>query len=632
MKKELLCFFCIFFLNVSYSQKENKSTKSLNTDTINTYYKSGLELLIEEKFEDAYTNFSSGLVASKKTKNKNLTAVGYQHISDYYNKKQKYQAAIEYLEKSLQLFTVLKNDEEIYNCYFKLGRLYYKISEFDASLVKYFTSLEIAERSNNELQIADNLKKIGEVYLVTPDLENARINFNKALFIYKKLNNEKGIIENLTNLGVTYQKEGGNKYNDETIILKGISHYKEGLERIKNGNFNRNKSILLGNIGSSYRRLKKHDESLEYLFKALDLKIELKDYSSAAHSCNDISETYLEINDLSKAKEFALKAIEYSKGLNIHKERYASYLMSKIDYQTGNYKSAHNYLKKYHQIQDSLFSVQKIEKINDLQIKYETEKKNLKIEAQKSNIALLALENQNKNQWLLFGGLGLLSIFGFITLQKSRNISKKEKIQQEKFSQDLLQSQEDERTRIARELHDSVGQQLTLIKRKAQNLQQDELTILTNKALEEVRSISRDLYPALLKELGLTESIEQLVNEYDEQTDLFFSMDIDTINSCFTESTSLNYYRLIQECLTNIVKHAKAKSVTVSIKREGNSIITLISDNGKGFDVNESKKKNSLGLKTIFERIRIMKGNLSIDSTLDLGTSFIFSIPVKNES
>jgi signal transduction histidine kinase len=170
-----------------------------------------------------------------------------------------------------------------------------------------------------------------------------------------------------------------------------------------------------------------------------------------------------------------------------------------------------------------------------------------------------------------------------------------------------------------------------MIKRKSQKLQHEKISIMANNALEEVRSISRNLYPVLLKQLGLTDSIEQLINSYDEQTDLFFSMDIDNINSFFTESTSLNFYRLIQECLTNIVKHAKAKSVKINIKKENNNIVTLISDNGLGFDVNDSKKKNSLGLKTIFERIKIMKGNLSIDSKLNNGTSFIFSIPVKNE-
>ncbi len=195
-----------------------------------------------------------------------------------------------------------------------------------------------------------------------------------------------------------------------------------------------------------------------------------------------------------------------------------------------------------------------------------------------------------------------------------------------------MQSQEEERTRIARELHDSVGQKLTLIKRKSQNLNQLELTSLTNNALEEVRSISRGLYPALLKHLGLSQSIAQLVNEYDEQTELFFTTDIEPVDGYFTEIASLNFYRLIQECLTNIVKHAKAKAVTVSIKKQEGLIVTVISDNGKGFDVNDSKKKNSLGLKTIFERIKILEGKLSIDSEINTGTNFILTIPIKNES
>jgi len=136
----------------------------------------------------------------------------------------------------------------------------------------------------------------------------------------------------------------------------------------------------------------------------------------------------------------------------------------------------------------------------------------------------------------------------------------------------------------------------------------------------------------LLKELGLSRSLTQLVNEYDEQTELFYTMDIDIIDSYFTETASLNFYRLIQECLTNIVKHAKAKSVTVSIKKEKNSVIAFIADNGKGFDLEDSKKQNSLGLKTIFERIKILEGKLSIDSKLNTGTNFILTIPVKNES
>ena len=391
-------------------------------------------------------------------------------------------------------------------------------------------------------------------------------------------------------------------------------------------------AALLQNIGSSYRFLKQYDKSLEYLIKSLPIQVELGLHKDSAHTCNDIAETYLDMNQLSKAKKYALKAVNFARGYALQQERYAYYVLYLIEEKTQNFESSLVNYKKYQKLQDSIFSLEKTNKINDLRIKYESDKQRLKIENQESNIALLDAKNSVKNQWLIFGSLGLLSVFLLFTISKSKNNAKKEKKQQEKFSQNLMESQEMERTRIAKELHDSVGQKLTLIKRKSQNTKQIELTNLTNDALEEVRSISRGLYPALLKELGLSRSLTQLVNEYDEQTELFYTMDIDIIDSYFTETASLNFYRLIQECLTNIVKHAKAKSVTVSIKKEKNSVIAFIADNGKGFDLEDSKKQNSLGLKTIFERIKILEGKLSIDSKLNTGTNFILTIPVKNES
>jgi signal transduction histidine kinase len=593
------------------------------SELINNTYKKGLEFLSKENLVDAFIAISLGLELSLKADDKNLIGLGNFYLGEYYTKKRNYSEAITYFNNSLNVFTELKNEIEIVNCNYKLGIMYQNSSEFEKALFSFFKSLEIAELNNDGMKIADNLTRIGEVYLLTRNLEKAQINFNKAIDIYTKLNYEQGIIKNLSNLGASYQKQGN--------IVKAIEIFKFGIVKARNAGAERNESIFLGNIGSSNRALKKYDESLAYLFKALEIKVRLKNFASAAHSCNDISETYLVMNKLGKAKEYALKAIQFSKGLNIHKVRFAHYLLSKIEYQSKNFKNSHYNLTQYHKIKDSLFSLDKMASINEMQIKYETEKKNLKIVAQESNIALLDSRNKTKNQLLLFGGLSLLLVFISVILYKSNSAVKKEKLLQQQYSENLLLSQEEERTRIARELHDSVGQQLTLIKKKAQNEKQQDITVLTNNALEEVRSISRGLYPALLKQLGLTESVEQLINDYDEQTDLFFSVDIDNVNAYFTESTSLNFYRLIQECLTNIIKHAKAKSVSVSVKKEGNSIITLISDNGKGFNVNDSKKKNSLGLKTIFERIRIMNGNLSIDSKLNNGTSFIFSIPVKNE-
>ncbi len=178
-------------------------------------------------------------------------------------------------------------------------------------------------------------------------------------------------------------------------------------------------------------------------------------------------------------------------------------------------------------------------------------------------------------------------------------------------------------------MHDSVGQQLTLIKKKAQNYNQEELALLTNNALEEVRSISRGLYPAVLKQLGLTTSIEQLIYDIDEETTILFSSEIDDIDSLFSEKEIVNLYRFIQESLNNIIKHSQATSVEVKIKKKSKQITITISDNGTGFDLTNKKIQNSLGLKTLFERIRILDGTLHIDSKPLKGTKLIAIIPIK---
>ena len=145
-----------------------------------------------------------------------------------------------------------------------------------------------------------------------------------------------------------------------------------------------------------------------------------------------------------------------------------------------------------------------------------------------------------------------------------------------------------------------------------------------------MRAISRGLYPPLLKQLGLTESIEQLILEIDEQTDLFVSGDIDKIDAFFNEDQTLNCYRFIQECIHNCIKHANAKALSVSALKLGNTIKISIQDNGKGFDATNAQKQNSLGLKTIYERIRILKGELTIESKPNQGTIIIAKIPLKN--
>lgn len=608
----------------------------MNAQTISIYdeisedYQSALSLFKSHNYEGALDMARLGFDKAQKLKDKNQIAYGYFYQARYYDKLGPYNESVILYMKALAIFKALDNTAQVSRCYYKLGFNHFKLADYDLGLDYYFKSLKLDEERNYKPGIALTLERIGKLYLNTGDFYKARESFERALNIFIELKDDYRMLMNESCIAVTYQKEAM-RYDNDSLFYKAIDLYKVLLPKSSKKSPETH-ATLLQNIGSSYRFLKQYDKSLEYLIKSLPIQVELGLHKDSAHTCNDIAETYLDMNQLSKAKKYALKAVNFARGYALQQERYAYYVLYLIEEKTQNFESSLVNYKKYQKLQDSIFSLEKTNKINDLRIKYESDKQRLKIENQESNIALLDAKNSVKNQWLIFGSLGLLSVFLLFTISKSKNNAKKEKKQQEKFSQNLMESQEMERTRIAKELHDSVGQKLTLIKRKSQNTKQIELTNLTNDALEEVRSISRGLYPALLKELGLSRSLTQLVNEYDEQTELFYTMDIDIIDSYFTETASLNFYRLIQECLTNIVKHAKAKSVTVSIKKEKNSVIAFIADNGKGFDLEDSKKQNSLGLKTIFERIKILEGKLSIDSKLNTGTNFILTIPVKNES
>jgi signal transduction histidine kinase len=198
---------------------------------------------------------------------------------------------------------------------------------------------------------------------------------------------------------------------------------------------------------------------------------------------------------------------------------------------------------------------------------------------------------------------------------------------QVQFSQDLIQNQEEERSRIAKELHDSVGQHLTLIKQTAQNKKLDYIADLTHTTLEEMRSISRNIYPASLHRLGFKASVEQLMEDVDNQTNMFVDSEIEDVDPFMDQKTMLNLYRFVQEAVSNVIKHAKSKTLQVKITTHKNNIHLYIMDNGKGFEENIELMNHSLGFKTLKERINIVNGTLEIKTALGKGTKLLAVIP-----
>lgn len=326
----------------------------------------------------------------------------------------------------------------------------------------------------------------------------------------------------------------------------------------------------------------------------------------------------------------AQKKLNVAQKLGLEDEVMESYsLLSKIYFAKGDFKNSvvNNLVSAT--IKDSIYNRSTANSLAYYQTLYETEKKEKELVEKSSNISLLEKDNQNFKKAMLFAGIAILLGFGLILLFRNQRFLKSNKILQEKFSQELLVSQEGERRRISKDLHDGIGQQLLVIKNKLMISGDAETKKMVDHTIEEVRTISRDLHPFQLQELGITKAIEYTINLIDENTMLFISAEIDNIDNIFSKENEVNIYRIIQESLSNILKHAEAEAGKVSIKKFTNNILISIRDNGVGFDFAERYQDvKSLGLKTLLERTKFLKGQMKVTSKRDTGTIIEFQFPI----
>lgn len=234
---------------------------------------------------------------------------------------------------------------------------------------------------------------------------------------------------------------------------------------------------------------------------------------------------------------------------------------------------------------------------------------------------------------LAAGGIGFIVYSYRVSELKKRNTA------QEAFSRQLIESQEAERKRIAQEIHDGLGQSLLVIKNRASlglgasekekaDEQFGEIRDSVSDALNEVRAISQNLRPLHLERLGLTSTLEEMVEQLDEASGIEINCDVEAIDGILIPADEINLYRIVQECLNNVVKHSGAGTANVAVRVEDKQMIVTVSDDGRGFDKAASAGGSGMGLTGIGERARILGGLLSVDSVPGEGTTVSLTIPL----
>jgi signal transduction histidine kinase/ligand-binding sensor domain-containing protein len=262
-------------------------------------------------------------------------------------------------------------------------------------------------------------------------------------------------------------------------------------------------------------------------------------------------------------------------------------------------------------------------------------------------LAITVLAPFYETRW--FELLVLLTLSALIAMAWRYRVAQLQRAQvaQQAFSRQLIASQEAERKRIAAEMHDSLGQRLVVIKNLAYLLLRSkkvapaedsdaqtitEISEEASSAIAETREISYNLRPFQLDRLGLTKAIEAMIRTTGIASGIRFTSELDNIDDIFPEDLRINFYRIVQESLGNIMKHAQATEVTVRVKRRIENVILTIEDNGRGFTPDERSPQHSrsgFGLTGMGERARLLGGVLKVRSTQGRGTTVLFEIPLR---
>jgi len=226
-------------------------------------------------------------------------------------------------------------------------------------------------------------------------------------------------------------------------------------------------------------------------------------------------------------------------------------------------------------------------------------------------------------------------------LARTDGLRKEREVLRRQLLEKVITTQEDERRRIARELHDSTSQNLTSLivglrvmetncVQCASISKATDLRDVASKTLDEVHDLSMRLRPRVLDDLGLSAALERLVSEWQARYKIPVDVAIQ-LSERIPGDLETAIYRIIQETLTNIARHAQAKSASILVERHGDMVRAIVEDDGIGFDTNANQGERHLGLLGMRERAELLNGTVAIESSSEHGTSIFIEIPVQNE-
>jgi signal transduction histidine kinase len=546
---------------------------------------------------------------------------------------------------------------------------------------KRYTSkyLEMAEIIGDSLRIA-----IANFYMGNANVVNG--NPEKALSFYLKAANYfESKEDELSRLSSTYNGIASAYENNISDSLS-LVYFEKSYEVSKLAEDKRRMGIALINRSNIYHRNGEFDKTIILLEEAVEILQEPKSAIYLKPAKINLAAAYVNNNNFEKAEAIYEKLIveidsvndilnytktlgnygllfqqknEHKKALTYIQNAYNKFLSNGflkerynimpdlIDahYKTGNHKKSIDLFYEYNTMKDSIFSVEKDKNLTEALQKYEAEKKDKALLDQQ---LVIEKENRQKNLILYIGIIVAIFLIILVIIFKKQVYyqktiaTQKESIQKQEMTElrqknklmvlnSMIEGQEAERLRIAKDLHDSLGGLLssvkshfTLIKNESRQLKNlglaEKTNVLIDEACLEVRRISHNMMPHSLSLSGLKGAVEDLAENL-KSLKYEVNLDIHNLPENIDNTKQITIYRLIQEILSNIRKHAEATSVLIQLFGHQDRLNLIIEDDGKGFDYDKKIADEGLGLKSINSRVEFLDGEIEWDSKPGNGTT-----------
>jgi signal transduction histidine kinase len=561
------------------------------------------------------------LTLSEKIGNRYGIGQACNALGSIYDQKSDYRTALAFYERALKMRKAVGFWSGVSDCYNNIAVIYSKQANYSLALQYMLKALTINKQAKDDFGMAGTYNNIGVLYLSQENYPEALKNFFSCLKILNRLKDDStmSIIEQ--NIGEIYFRQG--KSND------ALPHLEKGLKLAKSSGNMYSESNNYNSLAMVYEQKGQLDEALKYFENALLLTEKIDDGYGRAQS-------HLHIGWICFRKGNTDKAIKYiTAGLDMARKSGELELLQKgyqnlaeIYNSNRDYKLAYQNHILYKQITDSIFNIDKREKFDQLQLRYDARisrdslKAVQKIRENKLKDDAIVQRNQRN---VVYTILGLIMLFLIILMIQRNKIAKVKR----------QRALEEERNRISRDLHDNLGAQLSTVRmlmaglaepagRNTQQIAENSISLL-DASINDLRNVMDEMQNTVLIEKGYLAATEILINKVKQTGSIEFSLSHHKMDERASTQVEHQLYRVTQELVNNTLKYAKASTVTLELLRSSGGLTLMYEDDGVGFDMATIKK--GYGLRNIEIRIKSVGGKVIFDSMPGAGMRVTIEIP-----